>query len=209
VCGVAAFILLQILSAVTPTSCRKRLATARFSRKLTSSGVDEEGAEDTAEENEEDVEEDESTTAGEGPENDLLAEGNPFSEEEKETEGDENEGALLEESEEAEDEDTTDAEEVTEDGEAEGREETPAALMLKELDQDKDGKVNLKEFTEGYKVEDPEEHHKGRAQEIETAFAKNDKDKDNMLDVLELESADHDVLANQEQDLGSEPPSVA
>merc|ERR1712008_274504 len=100
--------------------------------------------------------------------------------------------------------------ESEEDRDEEGEEEQLdfAAQMLKELDQDKDGKVNLKEFTDAYKVADPEEHHKGRAQDIESAFAKNDKDKDNKLDVHEFESADHDVLANQEQDLESAPPSV-
>merc|ERR1712008_324444 len=98
-----------------------------------------------------------------------------------------------------------------EDRDEEGEEEQLdfAAQMRKELDQDKDGKVNLKEFTDAYKGEDPEEHHKGRAQDIESAFAKNDKYKDNKLAVHELESAVHDVLANQEQDLESAPPSVA
>merc|ERR1712079_840147 len=132
--------------------------------------------------------------------------------------------ALLEESEEAqEDEEESEPsdedasmleEESTEEGEEEMSEEEDehldfAGQLLKDLDRDKDGKVNLLEFTEHYQVEDTQdEHSKGRAQDITSAFAKNDKDKDDKLDVHELEAADKDVLTNHGPVLGSEEPQV-
>merc|ERR1719211_78084 len=128
--------------------------------------------------------------------------------------------ALLEESEEAQEDDGGDEdasmleEESTEEAEEEMSEEEDehldfAGQLLKDLDRDKDGKVNLLEFTEGYKVEDTQdEQHKGRAQDITSAFAKNDKDKDNKLDAHELEAADKDVLASHEPALESGEPQV-
>merc|ERR1719195_1721969 len=135
--------------------------------------------------------------------------------------------ALLEESEEAqEDEESNEVEddgdedasvleeESTEEAEEEMSEEEDehldfAGQLLKDLDPDKDGKVNLLEFTEHYQVEDTQdEHSKGRAQDITSAFAKNDKDKDDKLDVHELEAADKDVLTNHGPVLGSEELQV-
>merc|ERR1719211_486373 len=128
--------------------------------------------------------------------------------------------ALLEESEEAQEDDGGDEdasmleEESTEEAEEEMSEEDEehldfAGQLLKDLDRDKDGKVNLLEFTEHYQVEDTQdEHSKGRAQDITSAFAKNDKDKDDKLDVHELEAADRDVLTNHGPVLGSEELQV-
>merc|ERR1712113_858042 len=111
--------------------------------------------------------------ADEGPENDLLAEGNPFEEEEKERDAgedkpEENEEALLQESEEAEEDDES-TEEVSPPADQGQQEEEAidahldADSQMQDLDKDKDGYLTLEEFKSDH---EKETYYKTRAQEI-------------------------------------------